>query len=61
MHKSYTCPVQVGIENLLKKSWPKVNYANIEMVKKEQNKRSSRGLRHMRQFLSCLEWVLMLH
>jgi len=33
MHKSYTLP-SIGIENLLKKSWPKVNYANIEMVKK---------------------------
>jgi len=50
MHKRYTL-LSIGIENLLKKSWPKVNYANIEMVKKGQNKRSSRGLRHMRKFL----------
>ena len=55
MHKRYTLPS--SIENLLKKSWPKVNYANIEMVKKGQNKRSSRSLRHMRQFLSFFEWV----
>jgi len=59
--KGIPYPVYIGLENLLKKSWPKVNYANIEMVKKGQNKRSSRSLRHMRQFLSFFEWVLMLH